>query len=427
MLSLQAILLRSTLYVFIGAVAGAAGGWVYVNGPWSPFREHRPFPFALLALLCASGWVWIPSLVIFSEQISPIAACVAMVGAYVLGAGLRSAAPIAFASDLEPSRMDDNGRELFEPFPSSPFDGVGYAIAIGLYAACAALCLHANDIAAVLLASIAFVFAWKTSLPKNSGARSAYKRAALRLACILVGAILVTAWALLDEMVYRSRALQASAQTGPQSKQEATSTKPGNGARGYESLILFPYPEKKQIVAPVLKQQSFLTGTKKPLTLRFNGVYRYVQPPDSEPGPAAHRAHGTPLRMEIASSNRLPLAMDADQKLSAPVSATLCREIQVEIENNDNRAGTIWLALLLTDRTAPHKRTISVGEQPIVSTQPERFVIKLAPVTETLSFVVPYAGAVRKFDEITVLVRPDPAHSHTAPKIAIDDFTLIPR
>jgi hypothetical protein len=51
----------------------------------------------------------------------------------------------------------------------------------------------------------------------------------------------------------------------------------------------------------------------------------------------------------------------------------------------------------------------------------------LAPVTETLNFVVPYAGAVRKFDEITVLVRPDPAHSHIAPKIAIDDFTLIPR
>jgi hypothetical protein len=119
--------------------------------------------------------------------------------------------------------------------------------------------------------------------------------------------------------------------------------------------------------------------------------------------------------------------MDAHQSLSTPVRIARCRKIEVEIENHDNTAGAISLALLLADGTAPHARTLYLGEQPIVSTESEHFSFKQSPVFETLSFPVPASGALRKFNQITVLVLPGIEHAFIAPKIAIAQFRLFPR
>ena len=58
--------------------------------------------------------------------------------------------------------------------------------------------------------------------------------------------------------------------------------------------------------------------------------------------------------------------MDAHQSLPTPVRIAGYRNIEVEIENHDNTAGAISLALLLTDGTSSHQRTLYLGEQPIV-------------------------------------------------------------
>jgi len=193
-------------------------------------------------------------------------------------------------------------------------------------------------------------------------------------------------------------------------------------------VILWPYPEKKQIVPPLPAHDSLLApGTTKPLVIRFDGPYWYVQPPDQRPGKTAHQAHGTPVSVDIKSSNDFPLIMDAHQSLVVPIRTARCREIQVDIEDRDNRSGFIALAVLLGDSESPHKPDLYLGQQPIVATEPEHFSIKQGPVFETLRFGVPANGNLKKFDRITVLVLPDIEHQFISPKIAIQDFQLLPR
>ncbi len=193
-------------------------------------------------------------------------------------------------------------------------------------------------------------------------------------------------------------------------------------------MILWPYPEKKQIVPPLPAHDSLLApGTTKPLVIRFDGPYWYVQPPDQRPGKTAHQAHGTPVSVDIKSSNDFPLIMDAHQSLVVPIRTARCREIQVDIEDRDNRSGLIALGVLLGDSESPHKPDLYLGQQPIVATEPEHFSIKQGPVFETLRFGVPANGNLKKFDRITVLVLPDIEHQFISPKIAIQDFQLLPR
>ena len=78
------------------------GAWVYWKSPSSPFREQAPVPFPLFALVCASGWVWVPSMMLFFEQISPATAVVALIGATMLAIGLREVTYLVFAHRHSP-------------------------------------------------------------------------------------------------------------------------------------------------------------------------------------------------------------------------------------------------------------------------------------------------------------------------------------
>ena len=133
------------------------------------------------------------------------------------------------------------------------------------------------------------------------------------------------------------------------------------------------------------------------------------------------------MSVDIESNNGLPLVMKAHQALSIPIRTSRCREIQVEIENRDNTAGAIWLAVLLTDTTSAQNQTLYLGEQPIISTEPGHFSVKRSPAFETLRFSVPTNGNVKKFNEVTVQILPDIEHALVAPKIAILQFQVLPR
>jgi hypothetical protein len=156
-------------------------------------------------------------------------------------------------------------------------------------------------------------------------------------------------------------------------------------------------------------------------------VYWYLQPPAKTPGPTAHQSHGTPIGADIASINSTPLVMDAHQYLGTAIPVARCREIQVEIENRDNRIGFIALAVLLTDSTSSKKTTLYLGQQAITSTKPENFSYKTNSLFETLRFPLPASVKMRRFDEITIMMLPDVEHALEAPKIAIKQFRLFPR
>jgi hypothetical protein len=438
--TLGSLLIRAACFVAVGVAAGAMGAYAYWEGPWSPFRDQPLIPFPLFALACASGWVWVPAMILFSGALSAGAAFVAMIGAYALAGGLRNAMYIVFATtprgspSVARSRMDLFEESLY----CTPADLSGYAIAISLVVAGAALAARSTFTAGTFLAYAAALFAWKKTVPRDRSFenRREYRQAALRVALVLLPAVLVTAWALLDGVAYRNRiagtgagfAAENSSLADAGNKRASSSRTIAYGAGGFESVVLWPYPPKKQIIPPIPMSDRILApGTSQPLIIHFDGPYRYVQPPDKLPGRDAHQAHGTPLDVDIESNNFLPVVMTAHQSLPAAIRVARCREIDVEIENRDNLAGPISLALLLTDSGSAGKPTLYLGQQPIDSTEPGYFSFKASPLHETLHFSIPASARVKMFSEITVMVLPDIEHRFVAPKIAIQQFQLFPR
>ncbi len=433
--TMGSLLLRAICYVAVGGAAGAMGAYVYWQNPASPFRENPPVPFPLFALVCVAGWVWVPAMVIFSEALSAGAALVAMIGAFLLAAGLRGATFYLLAPAS--SRVLHDDPELFEEaLYQAPTDLIGYAIAICLYTAVVALAARWNLSAAALLALAAALFGWKKTIPQGHPALSVreYRRVALRVAFVAIPAILVTAWALLDGVAYRNRArtgtesaaLSSASRQSPAEKETAKNS--AYGVNGYQSVVLWPYPEKKQIVLPQLRATAwFAPGAARPVVIRFTGAYWYLQPPDQLPGPRAHQAFGSPLKANIQTSDDIPLVMDAHQTLSEEVPTARCRAIAVDIENFDNKEGPISVALLLGDAISAPRRTLYLGQQPIVSTQPQHFWFKAAPVSETLHFNLPARANLQKFNELTVVILPDAGHLFVGRRIAVRQFQLIPR
>jgi hypothetical protein len=439
--SLTSLLIRAMLFVVIGALAGVAGAGFYWRNSSSPFRDNPPIAFRLFALVCAGGWLWVPAIVLMSREDSPITAPIAVLAAALLAAGLRAAIPSA-ALVLLPhaAQPEADCRELFAATLRSPrIEAHGYLIALGVYAAAYEFFNGWILSASSLLAACAFFFAWKRT-PEPSGAfnnRQQTLRAARRLAYILLPAILVTLFALLYGIEHRNHlvAIAAQARNSADSREDdapqnaQTQKQPASNAlSGYHSIILWPPPEKKQIVAPLPQPVSLLApGDTKPLVIRFDGPYWYFQPPRKGPSPAAHQAHGTPLAIDIQTNNFISLIMEAHQSLGSAIPLARCREIQVGILSRDNRRGAINLAVLLTDSSSPGRTQLYLGQQPVLSSQPEHFSVKSSPVGETLSFAIPASAKIRKFDEITVMFFPDAANYDIGPKIAIEQFQLIPR
>jgi hypothetical protein len=438
--SFQSLLVRAILYVLIGAFAGIAGIYLYWNSSASPFRAAAPVPFVLFALACAAGWIWVPSMVIFSEQLSAAAAYVGAIGAFLLAASLRHAT--AFVLVQKPRVPFPESSEDFPLFAESlyraPREPYGYVIALSLYAAGWALATRSNYTACALLALSASIFAWQRTFARDHDldARREYKRAALRLALVFIPAVLVTIWALVDGVAHRNylaavsaaRATSNAASTDEDTDQQTNSPTSATGISGYQSVILWPVPQKKQILPPRPPQTSLLApGTTKPLIIKFDGPYWYFQPPHKGPSPRAFQVHGTPLIHDFQTNNFVSLIMEAHQTLGTSIPLARCREIQVGILNSDNRRGVINLAVLLTDSSSPNRPQLYLGQQPVASSEPANFAVKLTPAAETLRYPIPIPSKIRKFDEITVMFFPDASNYDIGPQVAIDQFQLIPR
>jgi hypothetical protein len=426
----------AVMFVAIGALGGVVGSWLYWISPASPLRDGSTLPFGLFALTCAAGWVWVPAMMLFAEQVSAATAFVAMLGAFMLAIGLRRTTHLVFAPAQTKSPPWEGGDLFAESLYRAPLEPHGYMIALGLVAAGAALTSRSNYTAAAFLAMSAFLFAWQNTIPRRETLKREVqiKRTVIRVASVAVPAILLTMWALLDGFAHRDQLERTNAtisnETNAAREVPANSKRPstasGNG--GYESVVLWPYPDKKQIVPPLDLEDSILApGTKQPFTIRFNGSYWFLQPPLQRPGHNAHIAHGSPVNVDLKSNNDLALVMDAHQNLPSSIRTARCRAIQVEIENFDNRAGIIGLGVLLKDDRSSPQRTLYLGQEPIASTEPGRFFVKKAPTFETLRFSVPSDAPMRRFSEITLLFLPDIEHTFVAPKISILQFELLPR
>ena len=123
---------RAILHVVIGVLAGVGGSWLYWKNPSSPYRERSPIPFPLFALVCASGWIWVPPMAIFSEQLSSVTAIVAAIGAVFLAIGLRYATFSVFAPAVPDAAIyESEDAELFsQSLYRAPWEAQGYVIIV---------------------------------------------------------------------------------------------------------------------------------------------------------------------------------------------------------------------------------------------------------------------------------------------------------
>jgi hypothetical protein len=197
----------------------------------------------------------------------------------------------------------------------------------------------------------------------------------------------------------------------------------------YVGIVLWPpHPKKKaEVIPPVTHTHSRgMWNASKPMVIPFDGPYWYFKAPAKKPGPKARLVRGQPTLVNIHSTDWQPLLMEAHQNLGSSISLDCCKEIDVTITNADNRPGRLSIGMILTDSTSPDKPSQYLEEKPIVSSEAPHFSINRPPTDEKLRFQI-VKGKLQAFDEITMVFLPAKERSLGGAKIAIQQFTLIPR
>jgi hypothetical protein len=190
--------------------------------------------------------------------------------------------------------------------------------------------------------------------------------------------------------------------------------------RGYTGIILTRPKMPHEIVTPVLTANT--NGFKKQdKTIPFDGQYWYYQWPDSRPGPDAHVVPGDPAKSHIKSTDNEAIMMEAHQRLTQPIEATCCRVLQLNVTNADAVPGTITLEVQLRDA---HGYVASLGNKVLVSSTVSPMPLHRGPVQETLVFQIPRGVKNKRFDEMTVKVKPEGTRSLAAPEVAIRSFAF---
>src|SRR5579863_2931145 len=278
-----ALLTRAALYVVLGAVAGVAGAYFYWRTSSNPYRLSSPISFGAFSLICAAGWVWVPAGVLLSTQDSAATLLIGALCGEILGAGLRR----GIAAPAEPVRTEE--KELFAAtLQTLPLEMNGYVIAGCIYAAAWARHDRSHLIAGAWCAVAAFVFAWNRTEPvREAEANSGRRNAGWRLARTGVVAILITALVLKRYGDHRKGigdgAFAADDDAASEHKKRGTRGETATGPGGFESVILWPFPQKKQIIPPIPEPSNYLgLDRARPMVIRFDGAYWYFQPPETQ-------------------------------------------------------------------------------------------------------------------------------------------------
>jgi hypothetical protein len=191
-------------------------------------------------------------------------------------------------------------------------------------------------------------------------------------------------------------------------------------------LVLPAKPHEKLIPPPPASQQHFSGAIAHPVIIPFDGVYWYFKPQDGHPRPDARRTQGDPAKVNIRSTDFLPLEMEAHQKLGTSVSLDCCSALRLVIRNADDRPGEIAVEILLKNARTKDSTTLSLGTQTLASSREGKATLNRAPVDELLRFPIPRSIHQKQFDEIVVVLKPAAERSRAGAHIAIQQFELVP-
>jgi hypothetical protein len=386
--------------------------------------EGRPARPATRHMVGAAAmWALIPPALVCWLRGSAWAVTLSAVAAAAMAVCLRGMIPKASAEEVwEPE--GDGPRFADLPAPDS---GRPQALMIAVCVELALVLVSRDELfwATMLMGAGAFLFAWKRLTSLNARARDDIARPAGRAMTAAVFAMLILIPMLLARFARTNGGVETTAQAASRSREDVDKADPNDA---YQGIVLFTVQEKKKELPPLPMQRDLLrTGTAKPLVIRFDGAYWYFQAPKRGPGTHPHLAHGDPVAVSIYSTGWVPLAMEAHQTLAQPVDLRSCGAMRVTVKNGDNRRGRVDMAVMLTDSTTPGKPSMVLGTQPVVSTEPEHFYLKMNPVSEELRYAMPARGGLKKFDEITVIFFPDEQRMTIGARVGIQQFELIPR
>jgi hypothetical protein len=428
-LTWRALFLRSVAYVAVTVGAGIAEVWFFL---YMLETKHAVGP-ALVAKTVGAGWAFLPCVALLLREQSARALPVAVIASAVTAVSLRRLFPAPTdageVSSLDAGVVETGELRSLYGLPKEvthPWRMV--AISVGVQAAVIDAFRRELLTACVLLGSCVFALAWWWSgIHRGQVRRWMGNRARLAaVACaILMTALTMVPW-VSGAFAGRLQGLLGIASAPAKPPPAPRPMQAGDPASGYVGIVLWPPKEKRTKIVLPTPSTDLGGGAARPVVIKFDGPYWYFKVRGAGPGPHAAVVHGKATEVNIHSTDWRPLLMEAHQPLGAPIDVGCCGGIDVAITNADTRPGAVAVEVHLTDAMAPGRPFESLGERVIASSEgtPAR---DRAPVDEILHFPVPRMGAVKRFDEITVVFVPAKVKALNGARVSVRSFVLLPR
>ncbi len=426
-LSLRVRLFTSAICILVACLAGMVGTWIALS------RDSRR-QFRSLALCGVRGWVFFPAMMMFLRERSVWTPFVAILSAALIAVYWsrltgalthRSSEGVKIHKDVEKSIFIT--QLCFEPI-----SWASIGVSLCLYGAFLSAVKGNLSLLTLLLGAGAFLLVSQITTARSKikyeqeslGKRSrSYSWVAVAFCCAFVA---LSASSGTSDLVWQMRAFHVWEQTLSRPRPVKQQASEEHSSEGYRAIVLWPLKKKEKVISsPPSSIHPSSRSNARPWIIPFYGPYWYFKTPGESPGPRARITRGDPLKVNVRSTNRAPLLMEAHQSLAAPVALACCREIQV-VFKNAVPMGATDVGILLTDSHSKGKPSQSLGIKYVASNGVDQALGITSPVEEAVSFPLPKSGKISRFDQITVILLPDAKHSTIGRKVAIEKFVMIP-
>lgn len=389
--------------------------------------------------------LWLAPLALLMQEHSAWTAVIAAVLGVVAVRSMRHALTWVPGQDSLIQSLHPDDLPLRFKYSAQISAGAAFSAQIGVLATLGGYTLAGTLLVMASFAVWSWSFAWYATQhddPKNDDDRQlALKFAGRRLLAVAL-AIFLTAAGLMPFLRKTGRVgTSARPRTwhlfprhggGPYPAQ-ATGTRPSPGHEGEGNDGIILWPGKKtytKLVAPmpVRDSWSLARGTAaNPLVIPFDGVYWFFKAPDVRPPSSSREAQGSPEALNIRSTDRRPLSIEAYDHLAHSIDLSCCSKIEIAIRNADRYPDTVSMELVLINTALPEKPSQSLGRLAVKSTHPWKLYEEPVASSETLNFAIPPSRSLRRFDELKIVFRLDRARADAGARIGIDHFVLVPR
>ena len=431
------LLVRAVGYVLLAGVVHVAAVWlvdrVYGRAYGGPSRGTTGRVMRG-TWLCAG---LLPVTVLLAHAGSAWAALVLPVIAVVAVLFVRRASPEAgrLARRGAPAGIAAGLFEYEAPPPLVRTLGVMVVVAVLLELGAVMLASWQYALAGLLFGLCVMVVLWRVPLRVAALPGTREGRRATRLGQVEVStamAVLLTILALLPSLggsllagriagLLGTRAMAARAASAP----PLHAGKAFSGALSGVILTLPAKPREKLLPPPPERVSPRAEGSRRVQRIPFDGAYWYFRAPELRPRADARRVRGDPTKVDIHSTDMVALAMEAHQRLEAPLATNCCGAIRVAVRNAEVRVGAIGLELVLSEDSLKEegwRRSLGTVmlQTSLAPHESER--------DEVVEFAVPKDLPDGVFDEMTLVVSvPAGERSRRGARVGIESFEVVGR